>query len=128
VNWRVLFCAAAVFNWAVGLPLLLAPALMLQVLQVAAPTDLTFHKMSGLLVLCFGFVYALVARDPARYRPLMWVAVLGKAGVVAIFVHAWMQGLAPPRALGVALGDLAFGLAFLGFLLTHSSQQQARPQ
>lgn len=118
MNWRMLFLAAAIFNFAAGLPLLLTPALMLQTLEVPAPDDLTFHRMCGLLVVCFGVLYAMFAQDLARYKPLVWVAVLGKAGVFAIFAYSWMQGLAPPRALGVAMGDLAFAVAFLVFLLT----------
>jgi hypothetical protein len=118
VNWRILFWVAAAFNLAAGLPLLLTPGFMLQTLEVAPPPDLAFHRMCGLLVVCFGVIYAMIARDLARYRPLVSVAVVGKAGVFAIFAYAWTQGLAPPRALGVALGDLAFGLAFLAFLLT----------
>lgn len=128
MSWRrILFWAAAIFNFGAGLPLLLAPALMLQALQGAAPEDPTFHRMCGLLVVCFGVIYAMIAEDLERYRPLVWVAVAGKTGVAAIFAFAFMAGLAPPRALGLALGDLAFALAFLAFLLAPSGARLGRP-
>lgn len=127
LNWRrVLFWAAAIFNFAAGLPLLLSPALILRALQVAEPEDLTFHRMCGLLVVCFGIIYAMIAEDLARYRPLVWVAVVGKTGVAAIFLFALVQGLAPPRAVGLEMGDLAFALAFLVFLLMPSNARVGR--
>lgn len=122
LSWRqILFWAAAIFNFGAGLPLLFTPALMLQTLQVAVPEDLTFHRTCGLLIVCFGVIYAMIAQDLERYRPQVWVAVAGKTGVAAIFALALIEGLAPPRAVGLAMGDLAFALAFLLFLLTPSS-------
>jgi hypothetical protein len=115
---------AALFNFGAGLPLIVAPAIMLQALQVAAPEDLTFHRMCGLLVVCFGVIYAMIAEDLERYRPQVWIAVVGKIGVFAIFAVALMQGFAPLRAVGLAVGDLAFALAFLHFLFVSS---RARP-
>lgn len=125
MTWRMVFWVAAIFNWLVGAPLFLAPEPLLAMLEVTAPADLTFHRMAGLLIVCLGTVYAFTAEDLQRYRPLIWIAVAGKLGVVAIFTLAFMQGFAPPRAFGLALGDLAFGLAFLVFLLTYP---KGRPQ
>ncbi len=118
MTWRLLFWIAAAFNVAVGLPLLAAPALLLEILGAAPPADLSFHRLAGLLIICFGCIYAFVARDQQRYRPLLWLAVAGKLGVVAIFAFSWLEGIAPLRAFALSLGDLAFGLTFLLFLLT----------
>ena len=126
MSWRILFWTAALFNFAAGLPLLFTPALMLQALEIAAPEDLTFQRLCGLLVACFGVLYAMIAENLERYRPQVWVAVLGKAGVVAIFAFALMQSFAPPRAVAVAMGDLAFGLAFLIFLMTSSNSRTSQ--
>jgi hypothetical protein len=90
---------------------------MLQTLQSSVPDDLAFHRLCGLLVACFGIIYTMIAENLERYRPQVWVAVVGKAGVFAIFAHAMAQGTAPTRAVGLAVGDLLFGLAFLAFLL-----------
>ena len=121
MGWRrILLWAAAIFNFGAGLPLLLAPTLMLRALQVNVPDDLTFHRMCGLLIVCFGVIYAMIAEDLERYRPQVWVALTGKIGVFLIFALALAQGLAPPRAVAIALGDLAFALAFVVILLTPS--------
>lgn len=116
-TWRMVFWVAALFNWAAGLPFLITTNLMLTALGIATPADLVFHRLAGLLIVCLGCVYALVANGPARYRPVVWVAVAGKLGVAAIFTQAWMQGDVPPKAFAIALGDLAFGVVFLALLL-----------
>lgn len=125
MTWRTLFWTAAIFNWLVGAPLLLSPEPLLGMLEVAAPADLTFHRMSGLLIVCLGAVYAFTAQELARYRPLIWIAVVGKLGVVGIFALAWAQGFTPARAFGLALGDLAFALAFIVFLATYKVNRPA---
>jgi hypothetical protein len=87
-------------------------------LGLVPPEDLLFHRMTGLLVLCFGAVYLFVSRDPMRYRSLVWLGVAGKSGVVALFTEAWMAGRMPFPAYAVSLGDLAFVVGFLFFLTT----------
>ncbi len=117
-GWRVFFWVAMAFNFLAGLPLLIAPAEMQASLGVAVPDDLLFHRFTGLLVVCFGALYAFVALDLTRYRPLVWLGVVGKAGVVALFTEAWMAGRVPFQAYAISLGDLAFVVGFLVFLLT----------
>jgi hypothetical protein len=117
-GWRLFFWVAMAFNFVAGLPLLIAPAEMQASLGVAAPDDLLFHRFTGLLVVCFGVVYAFVAQDLMRYRPLVWLGVVGKAGVVALFTEAWLAGRVPFQAYAISLGDLAFVVGFLVFLLT----------
>lgn len=117
MGWRVFFIVAALFNFAAGLPLLLVPELMLANLNIPVPVDLLFHRMTGLLVVVFGLLYAFVAVDQVRYRALVWLGVVGKTGVVVLFAQAFLAGSIPLPAFAVSLGDLAFTLGFLVFLL-----------
>jgi hypothetical protein len=117
-GWRLFFWVAMAFNFAAGLPLLIAPAEMQASLGVAAPDDLLFHRFTGLLVVCFGVVYAFIAQDLMRYRPLVWLGVIGKSGVVALFTEAWMAGRVPFQSYAISLGDAAFVVGFLVFLLS----------
>lgn len=121
--WRTFFVAAAVFNFAAGLPLLLAPDVMLSTLGVAVPDDLLFHRMTGLLVVCFGVVYYFVSQNLARYQPLVWLGVVGKTGVVVLFAQAFAAGLLPAPAFAVALGDLLFAIGFLVFILSYKGER-----
>lgn len=118
MNWRLFFWLATVFNLLAGLPLLLAPDTMLTTLNVAAPADLLFHRFTGLLVVCFGGLYALVAQDGVRFRPLVWLGIIGKAGVVALFTEAYTSGRVPFSLYAISLGDVAFIVGFVAFLLS----------
>lgn len=119
MGWRVFFWAAALFNFAAGLPLLLAPDVMLSSLNMPVPADLLYHRMTGLLVANFGLLYGFVATDPTRYRHTVWLGVLGKSGVILLIAQAWLQGAMPFSAFSVSLGDLVFTLGFVVFLMTY---------
>ena len=115
--WRVFFIAAALYNFAAGLPLLLAPEMMLAQMGGVVPEDLLYHRVAGLLILCFGALYAMVARDPARFGPTVWLGVLGKAGVIVLVAEAYLAGRVPFDGFAVALGDLVFVVGFVWFLM-----------
>ena len=115
--WRLFFIAAALYNLAAGLPLLVAPDVMLAQLGGAVPDDLLYHRVAGLLILCFGALYAMVARDPARFGPMVWLGVVGKTGVILLVAEAYLAGRVPFSGFAVALGDLVFVMGFVGFLV-----------
>jgi hypothetical protein len=117
-GWRLFFWVATVFNLLAGLPLLLAPDVMMMSLDVDVPADLLFHRFTGLLVVCFGALYALVAQDAVRFRPLVWLGIVGKVGVVALFTEAYVNGLVPFSLYAISLGDVAFVAGFIAFLMT----------
>ncbi len=117
-GWRAFFIAAAIFNFLAGLPTLLVPEMMAASVDMPPPTDPLFHRFTGLLVVCFGVVYWMIANDLERYRPLVWLGVVGKTGVVALFALALMQGAVTFKAFAVSMGDLVFAIGFLIFLLT----------
>lgn len=102
---QIILWAAAAFNVIVGGASLFQPG--------ASRAGRTV----GLLVVCFGVVYALVASDPARFLPVMWAGVLGKVGVIALMAPAVRRGELP-RAVGwVLAGDGLFTALFLVLLL-----------
>lgn len=115
-KWSTMFRAAAVFNWLVGVPMLVATATMLAMLGIAAPDELTFHRLAALLIALFGAIYWMIAREPLRYRPLAALGVAGKLAVFALFAEAFAAARIPATAMGVAVGDLLFGLLFAAFL------------
>lgn len=104
-GWRILFGAAALYNFAIGLP------------GVFAPGSALDAKVAALLVACFGVIYALVASNPPRFGPVLWAGVAGKLGVVSLMLPGVLAGTAQP-GLGIILaGDGLFTLGFLAFLL-----------
>ncbi|MEN9717332.1 MAG: hypothetical protein RIQ99_210 [Pseudomonadota bacterium] len=104
-GWRVMLWAAAAYNLLVG-----APA----VVMVGAPVA---DRLVGLLVGCFGIVYALVARAPARLAPVLWAGIAGKLGVVALMAPEVLAGRAVPGTGAILAGDTLFTLGFVAFLL-----------
>jgi hypothetical protein len=103
--WSIMLWAAAAYNLVIGLPGLLMPG--------AAISD----RIVALLVACFGLVYAIVARDPLRFAPVLWAGVIGKLGVVALILPSVQAGLAAPGTGWILLGDMLFTAFFVLFLL-----------
>ena len=115
-RWQLLFVVAAVFNFGVGLMLLLAPTTFVETVGYPIPPDFLFVRVSGLLIACLGACYALLAWAPQRMRPLALVGAVGKIGAVTLFGAYWIAGVLPFPAFALALGDLGFAAAFLAFL------------
>ncbi|MFZ1742979.1 MAG: hypothetical protein WAT93_09000 [Pontixanthobacter sp.] len=103
-GWKVFFSTAAAYNLVIG------------GLAWAAPDAPLMNRVVGLLVLCFGIIYCLVAREPARFAPALWAGVVGKVGVVAMLSPGVMDGSLPPETGPVLVGDFLFTLGFLAFL------------
>jgi hypothetical protein len=105
-RWLWFFYAAAAFNFVIGIPGMI----------MAADSN---QRIVGLLVACFGIIYALVGRDPVRFAPTLWAGVVGKIGVVAILAPSVISGSAPPGLGLILAGDALFTLGFLVYLLKH---------
>ena len=103
--WRIFMFAAAAFNLLIGVGGLLDPVSTLE------------GRVVGLLVACFGLVYALVATDIERYRPMLWAGVIGKFGVVAMLGPGVVDGNQPAFLGPILVGDAIFAAAFLYLLL-----------
>lgn len=114
--WRIVFAAAAFFNLAVGLPLLLAPKLVAASLVNTPPPDFMLAQICGVLISVFGVGYAMVARDPAGGRPIAWLGVIGKLPIPVILWFYVKADLVPVRTLLLSLGDLGFAVLFVIFL------------
>lgn len=103
--WRWLPGLAALYNWAVALPVLLSGA--------GGPND----RVVAVLIAAFGLLYAMVARAPDRLLPALWVGVLGKLGVLWVMLPEVQAGRALPGTGWVLLGDGLFTLGFIALLL-----------
>ncbi len=104
--WRGFFWAACVFALTVGGIAMLSPAATLD------------SRIVGVLIFAFGIVYLAVARDPARFAPVLWAGVIGKIGFIALIAPELLDGSAN-LVIGAALAvDAVFAAGFLWFLLT----------
>ena len=103
-KWRAMFALAALYNLVIG------------GMALFGPGD-TNSRVVGLLVACFGLVYALTASDPLRFTPVLWAGVVGKLGVIALVLPQVRAGTAVPGTGAVLAGDALFTLGFVIFLL-----------
>lgn len=123
---RQLFICAALFNLLAGLPLLLVPGPAAELLGLSLnPTALLFIHIAMGLVVLFGGVYWLIARDPVRYRPFISLGVVLKTLVVVVILSHWLAGTINGRLPALAAGDLIFALLFWGYLRSTTGLQPA---
>ena len=115
---RWLFGTAAAFNILIGLLLVfLRPLLQARLgIEPAEGANLVFANLAGLLAALLGVIYALIAREPDRYRPIIVLAALGKLAAVALVVTPWLRGEVGPQLPALVMGDALYALLFLDFV------------
>ena len=110
-GWTWFFWAAAIFNFAIG------------VAGMFAATPSVDSRVIGILVFGFGIVYALVARDPARFAPCLWAGIFGKVGVVALLGPGSFGAAGSALISAVLVADALFAAGFLLFLLARGERE-----
>jgi hypothetical protein len=115
---RWLFGLAAAFNLAVGLALAfgrdaLGPMLELDPVQGG---NLVLGTLTGLLVAILGVLYAMIARDPVRLRPVIGLAVAGKLLAFVCVALPWFFGEISASLPTLASGDLILAALFAHYL------------
>ena len=114
---KILFYAAAAFNWAACL-------IFIEPLGLAKTLDLShsvggdpFGQIALLAIAIFGFGYWMVVSDPTGYRGVVILGLIGKIGVVAIaFGHYFFVGDVNFNLAGLTLGDVIFAAFFFKYL------------
>ena len=71
-----------------------------------------FYGFLG-VVIVFHILFLVMSRDPARYRPIMLVAVLEKFVFGIPTIVLFLQGRVPFAIAVAAVIDLGFGVLFL---------------
>jgi hypothetical protein len=113
--WRPLALSMAIgaaydAAFGVAIMLFLEPAGAL--LRLEVPDDRFYVRLNGLFLLMLAAVYGAAARHPARYRAVVWTAIVGRSAGFAYFAGEGLSAGVPTFVvLGVA--DLAFALAHL---------------
>ncbi len=85
MNGKLLFRAAALFNIMVGLGFLLGRSVLVLLahLDPVTGTNVLITNIAALLILTCGLVYAVIAADTVRYRPMILIGIIGKSLAVA---------------------------------------------
>jgi len=102
--------AGALYDFAFAAAMLVAPGSLAHALSLPLPGESFYLRLIGVLLVLVGAVYLVAARDPAAERPIVALAIAGRAaGFLALALS--LVGRPDLRGLWIpALGDLAFAL------------------
>jgi hypothetical protein len=64
------------------------------------------------IALAWQFAFFIIARDPARFRPIIIPSILEKLGYGGAMVALYLQGRAHPQDLAFGVIDLLFAALF----------------
>lgn len=109
---RGVLTVGAAYNWTAAL-MLLFPGSLGGLLDLPAPGSWFYVWMLVFFIGLFGGVYAWQAWRPAIDRPIIAVAIIGKIGVFAVAVLAWLAAEISFPVVVLTIGDLLFALVFL---------------
>ena len=110
---RAMFLTGAVFNWLVGLALLLDATLLFELFAVTpVPTEPLFVQLFAWLVIIFGVGYLWVSRDPLANVPIIKLGMLGKTSVFLVCLAAVVTGTVSWQMMILATVDLVYATLF----------------
>jgi hypothetical protein len=114
-----LFGISAIANWGAGALLYFRPPLVQGALGIPRLEGMAIvlADFCGLLVALFGFAYACVAYDPARFRPYIPLGIAGKLIAVALVWSASIRGTIGIAPSFLVAADLVFAALFVAYLL-----------
>jgi hypothetical protein len=125
--WSRLFFVAALFNFAIGVPLMLARH---WAFNLAFVSDITatpgvgpdLWADFGYCVALIGVGYLIVAFKPMQNRAIVWLGILAKGFDVVVLTWRTVIGMTQPIVLLPAGIDGLFILAFIWFLAATKSE------
>jgi hypothetical protein len=119
VRWKWFFAVAALFNFSIGVPLMVARRwtfgiAFLDAERAGAGLAPDLWADFGFAVVLIGIGYAFIAADPPRQRAIVWLGVFAKAFDVITLSWRTAAGITHPIVLIPGAID---GLFLIGFVL-----------
>ena len=122
---RLMFLAAALWNWLVALVSLFANEMIRSGLRMPPLADsLNLHLAMSCICL-FGIGYYWVARDLSKNQAIVKLGMIGKFGVFAILLGHVISGDIPYALAAPGVIDLVFAALFLEFLMRTRKMEAA---
>lgn len=122
---RWIFGLAAAFGIAGLAPLYLMEGWIAENAPPAISHPEYFYGFLG-VTLAWQIMYAFIAFDPLRYRPVMPVGALGKLSFVAACTALYLEGRAAAPVFAASLFDLVFVVLFAAAWLKTGDAASAR--
>ena len=107
--------AGAIYDWTLGLAILISPSAMFDILRVPPPQDLFIFRLNSLALLLLGGFYWGIARDPGgrAWAARIAIAIRYLGGSLLIFLTIGHHPAGMPIYLGFGAIDLAWGTLWL---------------
>lgn len=131
--WPRMFVAAALFNFAIGVPILVAPQWTYDIAYTDAVDSvggmtLRFWRDFGFAVVIIGTGYYLVSRRLATNTDLVWIGILAKLFDVVVLTYRFAIDVAESIVLLPALIDGIFVILFALFLVQARESRMPPPR
>jgi len=115
---RAVALISAVYDFALGIPLLLAPVAMAEMMGAGPVQPVINGQLNGLFTFALGLGYLWAARDVHARRGYLWIAgVFAKAAGSALFVYDHFARHSPESFLLFAATDGTLAVVTLIALL-----------
>ncbi|KAB2935156.1 MAG: hypothetical protein F9K24_00070 [Leptonema illini] len=86
--------------------------------ELSDPLFYAIYKGAWGTTLVYIAGYLIVAKDPLRHTGIVIVGGLGKVGFAITLLNLYFAGLASSIVWVVIVGDVAFSILFLAYLIT----------
>jgi hypothetical protein len=119
-----LFFSAALFNWVMGLMLLLLYRPFLELLMPGSvPEHPLFVHLFAVIIVMVGFGYYWARYDLNKYREVIKIGAMAKTPVFLVGLFYWLDGTTPWSIAVLTSIDLVYAVLF-----THALRQLQQPQ
>jgi len=113
-KWIVpLFLFAALYDGVLGLLFLAAPYYVFDLCDVTRPNHPGYVQFPAALLLIFGLMFLVIARDPAGNRNLIPYGILLKVAYSSVTIWYWVTTELPHIWKPFAVIDVVMGVLFI---------------
>jgi hypothetical protein len=109
---KALFLIAALYDGGLGAAFLLAPNLVYRLGNVTPPNHWAYVQFPAALLLIFGWMFFVIARNPVQNKGLIVYGILLKAAYCGITFWYWASAGIPTMWKPFAAIDLVMALLF----------------
>ena len=115
---RTLALVSAAYDFALGVPLLVAPSAVAEMMGAGPVQPVINAQLNGLFTFALGLGYVWAARDVEARRGYLWIAgVFAKAAGSLLFLYDHFARASPDSFLLFAATDGTLALVTLALLL-----------
>lgn len=108
-----LFVISALYDGALGILFVLAPAYPYRLFDVPLPNHMGYVQFPACLLLIFGLMFLQVARDPTKYRHLILYGILLKLSYCGVTLAYWLMSGIPGMFKPFTVVDFVMGVLFV---------------